>query len=65
MVRHVCDRIAVMDKGQIVELADAETLYASPQHPYTRTLLAASVAPPPRQPVANRQLVGTVPAVAA
>jgi peptide/nickel transport system ATP-binding protein len=65
VVRHVCDRIAVMDKGQIVELADSETLYASPQHPYTRTLLAASVAPPPRKAAMGRQLVRTIPAVAA
>ena len=36
VVRHVCDRIAVMHGGTIVELADAETLYAAPQHPYTQ-----------------------------
>ncbi|WP_378940890.1 ABC transporter ATP-binding protein [Mesorhizobium sp. ANAO-SY3R2] len=45
VVRHVCDRIAVMQGGKIVELASAERLFADPQHPYTRTLLAASKVP--------------------
>jgi len=59
VVRHVCDRIAVMQAGQIVELADAETLYRAPQHPYTQTLLAASVSTPPRHPAAGRTLVAS------
>jgi oligopeptide/dipeptide ABC transporter ATP-binding protein len=39
IVRHLCERVAIMYLGRIVELADAHTLYASPQHPYTRALL--------------------------
>ncbi len=41
VVRHMADRVAVMRAGRIVELAPAEELYAAPQHPYTRELLAA------------------------
>ena len=41
VIRHMCDRIAVMHDGQIVELASNEELYDAPQHPYTRELLAA------------------------
>ena len=41
VVRHMCDRIAVMHDGRIVELADNEQLYSSPRDPYTRELLAA------------------------
>jgi ABC-type oligopeptide transport system ATPase subunit len=41
LVRHVCHRVAVMRRGQIVELAEAEALFADPLHPYTRHLLEA------------------------
>lgn len=41
VVREVCDRVAVMYLGQIVEMADTETLFDDPQHPYTRALLRA------------------------
>jgi len=37
----VCDRIAVMRAGSIVEIGDAATIHASPSHPYTRELFAA------------------------
>jgi len=42
MVRHMCDRIAVMKSGELVELAEAEELFRAPQHPYTRRLLGAT-----------------------
>jgi peptide/nickel transport system ATP-binding protein len=41
VVRHVSDRIAVMYLGKIVEVADTDTLFAAPKHPYTAGLLAA------------------------
>jgi peptide/nickel transport system ATP-binding protein/oligopeptide transport system ATP-binding protein len=41
VVKHVADRVAVMNLGRIVEIADAEDLFVSPRHPYSRALLAA------------------------
>ena len=48
VVKHVSDRIAVMYLGRIVELTDADGLYACPRHPYTRTLIAAIPEPDPQ-----------------
>ncbi len=59
VVRQVCDRIAVMNRGRIVELAEAEAIYTNPQDDYTRTLLAASVVPPPQRGGSTRELVAT------
>jgi oligopeptide transport system ATP-binding protein len=47
VVRHISDRIAVMFKGEIVEIGDAENIYQRPEHPYSRTLLAAVPRPDP------------------
>lgn len=48
VVEGICDRVAVMSQGDIVELADTETLYRHPQHDYTRTLLRAVPIADPR-----------------
>jgi len=48
MVKHISDRVAVMYKGKIVELAESEELYTNPLHDYTKTLLAAIPVPDPK-----------------
>ena len=50
VVRHICDRVAVMYVGRIVELTDVDPLFHAPMHPYTEALLnAAPVADPERR----------------
>ena len=48
MVKHISDRVAVMYAGKIVELAESEEFYSNPQHPYTKSLLAAIPIPDPK-----------------
>jgi oligopeptide transport system ATP-binding protein len=50
LVEHICGRIAVMFLGKIVEMGPTASLFASPQHPYTRALLSAIPIPDPDAP---------------
>ena len=57
VMRYISDRIAVIHKGSIVELADAEELVAHAIHPYTRSLLSAIPMPDPRRERNKKLLV--------
>lgn len=61
VVKHVSDRIAVMYLGRIVEVADSESIYDNPLHPYTQALLSAIPVPDPRKRKQFKPLQGEVP----
>jgi oligopeptide/dipeptide ABC transporter ATP-binding protein len=61
VVKHIADRVAVMNLGGIVETADAQALFASPRHPYSRALLSAIPVPKPRAKRSRVLLQGEMP----
>jgi len=63
MVRHICNRVAVMYLGVIVEMSDRDEVYDHPQHPYSKALLSAVPIPDPRATRARQRVIleGDVP----
>jgi peptide/nickel transport system ATP-binding protein/oligopeptide transport system ATP-binding protein len=61
VVKHIADRVAVMNLGGIVETAEAQALFASPRHPYSRALLSAIPVPKPRAKRSRILLQGEMP----
>ena len=57
MVRHICNRVAVMYLGVIFELAGRDDLYTNPQHPYPQALLSAVPIPDPRATRARKRII--------
>jgi len=64
VVKHICDRVAVMYVGQLVEMAPAAAIFARPRHPYTAALMKAVPIADPRIPSGNVALQGEVPSPA-
>jgi oligopeptide/dipeptide ABC transporter ATP-binding protein len=56
-VEFLCDRIAVMYLGQLVEVANRDAIFEDPQHPYTQALLSAAVVPDPAEQRKRRRVV--------
>jgi oligopeptide transport system ATP-binding protein len=63
LVRHICDRVAVMYAGKIVELGSIESIFGGRRHPYTEALLSAFLIPDPKANAKRTILRGTVPSM--
>lgn len=62
VIRYICDRVAVMYLGEILEIAPTQQLYSNPSHPYTQALLSSMPVPDPKVDLSNRIiLTGDIP----
>src|SRR5579872_625259 len=61
VIRHMCDRVAVMYLGRIVEIGSMQTIYENPRHPYTYALLSSVPNPDPKKRKEMGVLEGDVP----
>jgi len=61
VVSHICDKVAVMYLGRIMEIGESRTLFAAPKHPYTKALLSAVLRPDPTNRPERIALTGDLP----
>ena len=61
VVRHICDRVAVMYLGRVIEEAPVPDIFDNPLHPYTQMLRAASPVPDPKARFALPRIIGEIP----
>ena len=57
VVKHICNRVAVMYVGKLVEVAETDALFRRPRHPYTEALLSAIHSPDPRREAQRQRIV--------
>lgn len=61
VIRHMCDRVAVMYLGKLVEISEADELFSNPYHPYTEALISSVPIPDPTVKIKRIILHGSVP----
>jgi oligopeptide/dipeptide ABC transporter ATP-binding protein len=61
VMRHMCDRIAILYLGKLMEVADSEAIYRKPHHPYTQALLASVLPGRPGQAIPAAGIQGEIP----